>query len=726
LYGRPDDNKASPSIDEVDISSILTAVAAKKYTVILSAIVAMIIAAFFVSTIAPVYRSTATLLIEKDQKKVVSIEQVYNLDDTGKDYIVTQIELLRSRSLVERVVKELDLMNNPDFNSYLKKPEKSAMGDFLSKFKSYFVGAKKKPVRLSDEKLLVAVVNKVRGMVGVSQLGKTRIVKVSVEFTDPVVATDIANLLASGYIESNMESRVSMNRVASKWINSQLSVLKGKLEESEIQLQKYREQENLVDLNGISTISGDELSVLSLRQIDARRERVSAEGKYLQVKRIKSNDWKEYLDLPSILSDKLVGNLKLESGTAKIKYDSLAERYGSKHPRLISARSEYESALHNLKEQVLLLVSGISKDYQLAVAAEKYIDDLIKENNERIQDIKRKEFKFMEYQREVDTNLALYDTFLTRLKETKVTSDLEEVNARIVDKAIVPSVPFKPKKLLLVVLAGIGFSALVSVILVLIELNRNVLKKPEDVESKLSVPLIGSVPKLELKNENLEIGSTYFANENPLFSEAIRTIRTSLLLSDMENENKIILMTSSVAKEGKTSISSNLALSLGKMEKVILVCADMRKQVAPLNGESSFGLSDLIQDRSKLSDTIITHSGIDIILPGDVPANPLELISTERFSRILDYLRSQYDRIIIDSAPVELVSDSLVLSKYADSVIYLSKADDTVVPLIRRGIGRLIANNASILGVVLNQVSVKTIGGIGYGKSRGYYGYGEY
>lgn len=716
----------SSSVSEVDLSSIVGAIEAKKFTIAILTLVIMVFTAFFVSTITPLYRATSTLIIEKSQKKVVSIEQVYNLDGSGKEYLLTQFELLRSRSLAERVVNKLDLINHPSLDIRLEKNRNRDVKWILKNAISYFTGVEVATPLHSEKDVFSSVVNKVMSGISVAPVGETRLVRVSVELTDPFVATEIANFLAQAYIETNLESRIEINRVASKWIDSQLSGLKNKLEESEFQLQQYRERENLVDLNGVSTLSGGELEQLSLRKIDARRERAAAEEMYLQVNMIDSRNWEGYLDIPSILSNKLISRLKIEVGLAKVKYDGLSQRYGKKHPNLIDAKSKYNSALLNLKGQVLLLVSGIKKDYDLAVSAERSIESLITENNSKIQEIKRKEFKFMEYQREVNTNLALYDTFLTRLKETKVTSDLEEVNARVVDKAVMPKFPFKPRKTLLVLLSGIVGFILFSIIFVLRELSRNVVKKPEDVEGKLSIPLMGSVPAVDYKGGSTDVVSGFLATEVPIFSEAIRTIRTSILLSDMENENKVILLTSSVSGEGKTSISSNLALSLGKMEKVILLYADMRKPSGMLAEGQKFGLSDLIQNRSKLSETIAKNSGIDIIYPGEVPANPLELLSTERFSRILEYLRTQYDRVIIDSAPVEIVSDSLVLSTLSDSVVYLVKADDTVVPSIRRGITRLVSNNATILGVVLNQVSVPNRVGRGYGKSKGYYGYGEY
>lgn len=719
------DKNLSP-IKEIDLTSIINSVTSRKYTIAIVMVMAMTFMAFFVSSITPTYRATSTLLIEQNKKKVVSIEQVYNLDGSGKEYLMTQFELLRSRSLAERVVNSLDIVNHPDFDIRLEKNRKSGVKWFLKKSISFISGTPIVYDKPSYDNAFTTAVNQVMGAIFVYPVAGTRLVKVSVELSNPIVATDIANFLVEAYIEGNLESRINMNRVATEWIDSQLSGLKQKLEESEHQLQLYRETENLVDLNGISTLSGDELSQLSLRQVDARRERALAESRYLQVERLKGSSWESYLDVPSILSNALVSNLKLEVGSSKIEYDSLAKRYGPKHPKLIDSKSKYQSALLNLKSQVLLLVSGIEKDYQLSVAAEESIDELIKNNNLKIRDIKRKEFKFLEYQREVDTNLALYDTFLTRLKETKVTSDLEEVNARVVDKAIVPGSPFKPKKTLMVLLSGVGAAVFMAAVFILIELSRNVIKKPEDVEAKIAISLMGSVPKLDTKNRDFSIASAFSVNEMPLFSEAIRTIRTSLLLSDMENENKVVLMTSSVSGEGKTIISSNLALSLGKMEKVILIYADMRKPASLSDNDPKVGLSDLILDRSRLSDAISNHSDIDVIFPGELPANPLELLSTERFSRIMEYLRSQYDRIIIDSPPVEIVSDSLVLSTLSDSVIYLVKADETVVPSIRAGISRLISNNATILGVVLNQVSVPEKSWIGYGKSRGYYGYGEY
>ncbi|MCV6587966.1 MAG: polysaccharide biosynthesis tyrosine autokinase [Marinobacterium sp.] len=718
------------AVAEVDLAALWHAIESRKYILVFVAVLVMTASSFAVSRIVPMYKATSTILIEKQQGQVVSIEQVYSFDGNDKEYLQTQFEMLKSRSLAERVVQTLNLTKHPAFDVRVKK-KKSFLSSlpFSNIIKQYIPIPEEKVVTYTEEQVKSIVIGKLVSSIDISPINKTRLAKVSVASSDPAIAAEIANIIADVFIESQLEAKVDMNKIATGWINSQLDVLKEKLETSERNLQLYREQENLLDWNGVVTMKGDELKRILTRQSEARRDRVAAEGKYWQVKEIQSNDWEAFLDLPDIRLNNLIGKLKEVEVQAKIRFDEAVKRYGPKHPQYMASQSALDSARRTLASQVHLLVSGIKRDYELALAAEKSLDKLLAENNQTIHKIKQKEFKLIELQREVNTNAALYDTFLTRLKEATVTSDLEDVNIRVVDKAVIPGVPFKPKKTLMVLISGIGAVIFCSLLFVFLELKKNVIKTPDDVEGKLGLPLLGAVPALDAKKVSCDMNAAFTNEELPTFSEAIRTVRTSLLLSDIEKDNKRVLISSSCSGEGKSTLSFNLAIALGKMEKVVLVCADMRKKyvVSGLGEvEGHLGLSALIQDQARLSDVLVSHEGIDVIYPGEMPANPLELLSTERFERILDYLSSRYDRIIIDSSPTELVSDALVLSTSVNSVVYVVKADDTTVPMVRRGINRLISNNASVLGIVLNKVAAKGRGRFGYGKAIDEYGYGGY
>ncbi len=721
--------------DEIDLRQLWHTIYRRKWSILSLSIIVMMLTTLVVFTITPIYRTAATLLIEQKSAKVVSIEDVYGLDGSSSEYLLTQFELLKSRSLAEKVVRELSLTTHPEFDPRQQPEPLLNWRGWLESFDVRQLLPVTMPEDLleqqamSEAQIFDAVVLAFMQRVTVAPKRKTQLVEVSVEMADARTAAQAANALAKGYIDSQLEAKLNMTQTATSWMNDRLSGLKDKLQHSERQLQQYREQENLVDVQGVTTVSAGELSQTSDRLIDARRERASAESQYRQVQSMKDAGWRRMATVPAVLGNPLIQQFKTEEARARSKVEELSRRYGPKHPKMQSANTELDAATDSLRGQVEQAVASIERIYQLARANESSLRSSFEENKEQIQDIKRKEFKLRELQREVDTNRSLYDTFMTRLKETSATSDLEAANARIVDKAVVPEKPIKPKKQLIIALAGL-LALMVGVgLALLLEALNNTFKSTDDVESKLNLPVLGILPLLKGK-ERSQIARMFTENKDKIFAESIRTIRTGMVLSGLDNPHKVIVVTSSVPGEGKSSVAANLAFALGQMEKVLLIDADMRRPtVARSFGfpVGTPGLANLVAGTAKLEECIQTVDNIDVISAGTVPPNPLELLSTQRFAKLIEYLDGKYDRVVIDSPPTQAVSDALVLSTHANSVLYVIKSESTATQLARKGVGQLLQNKAPVTGVVLNQVDIKKAKkhGYSYGGYYDYYGYSD-
>ena len=341
-------------------------------------------------------------------------------------------------------------------------------------------------------------------------------------------------------------------------------------------------------------------------------------------------------------------------------------------------------------------------------------------------------YELSQLQREVSTNKQLYDLFFQRFQETNQT-DFAAANARFVDFAERPYIPVKPKKVLIVGLAGV-LSVIVGVLLAFLRSALdNTIRVAEELEEKLEQSVLGVVPFEKKLDPGVEVAKLYFDKKHNTFAEAIRSLRTSVVLSGLEKPHKITVVTSSVLGEGKTTVSSNLALALGQMEKVILIDADMRRpSLATEYGmpRGTKGLSELVAGTGTAEECIqhLPELGIDLITAGAVPPNPLDLLSSKRFGELLHKLGEKYDRIVIDSAPTQAVSDSLVLSTKADALIYVVKSDSTPANVAKNGLQRLARVGAPIIGAVLNQFdadAAQKYGYYGYGYSRyGYSGYG--
>ncbi|MEP5568687.1 MAG: polysaccharide biosynthesis tyrosine autokinase, partial [Halioglobus sp.] len=412
--------------------------------------------------------------------------------------------------------------------------------------------------------------------------------------------------------------------------------------------------------------------------------------------------------------------------SAERKVAELGKRYGSKHPKMIAAQSDLTAANRDLGREVRKVVSGINREYEVALRNEQQLEDTWEARKTEVQDFNRTEFRLQELQREVDTNRELYDIFFTRIKTVSETGGFEKPHARLVDRALVPSSPFKPNKRLSVTLAFVLGIMLGCGVAILFDMLDNTVKRPDEVEEKLHAPLLGALPLQKVGKDGFF--EHVWLKPQSQYAESVRTLRTSIMLSSPDRPAKVLVVTSTVPGEGKSTTALNLGSAMGQMENVLVIGADMRRP--SLAGKCGLapnhkGLSHYVSGVAELDDCIerLDELGLSVMPAGVIPPNPLELLSSRKFVDALDHLKERFDRIILDSAPVQAVSDGLVLASYADSVIYLVKADSTPATQAQKGIANVIGSNEPLAGVVLSQFDAKK-GNRYYGGQ--YYQYGDY
>lgn len=641
---------------EIDLRQYWRIVSRYKWGILGLAFAITVLATLIVFSIEPVYRASTTLLIEQSKAKVLTIQEVYDVDGGNKEYLQTQFEILKSRELAMRVVKTLQLESNPEF---VPQDDADKSSSFAIDWRKWLPAGHAENPLPTDEQKLAGVVNAFIAHLSIEPVRNTQLVMINFESKDPRLAARISNAMAQAYIESQMEARIALTEQAAGWLTQRLSYLKAALEQSEQRLQAYREKNDIVDVTGADGQSG--VLALTSRQLQDITERMVA---------------------------------------AKFKLSEISQRYGPKHPTYQQAELDLREA-----EQTLAIARGTA------------------------QVLSRKEFGLQELQREVDTNRNLYDAFFTRIKEANETRQLETANARVVDTAVVPSKPVKPLKGLTMALAFVLSLMLGVMLAFLLDYLDSTFKGAEDVEARLGVPMLGLLP-IAKRRQDAVIGRPLFLeNDQQGFSEAVRTVRTGVVLSGLDTPHQIVVVTSSVPGEGKTTTSVNLAVAMGQMEKVLLIDADMRRptisKTLGIPG-SSAGLSNLVAGTAEMGQCIHHHEagGIDILTAGLIPPNPLELLSSRRFRDVIQQLAEQYDRIVIDSPPTLAVSDALVLSTIANAVIYVVKSDATAFHSARNGISRLQRVKAPLTGVVLNQVNLSKA--TKYGSYYGYYDYYGY
>ena len=596
--------------------------------------------------------------------------------------------------------------------------------------------ASEEPELDPDQELVVGSFMK---RLSVSPVRKTKLVSIGYESADPVKAARIANTVADQYIKSYLDTKLEMTTMASNWLQGQLTKLEADLDEAEGRLVQYQQDNNLVQLNdGVATLDTQQILQLTSDLTEARAELASAESVYREVQRLQGQP--ELLEsIPAVAVDPLVQRAKVDQGQAQRELDELLNRYGDRHPSVVDKQSELASIEATLAGHLRRVSASLAQDVELKRARVAQIDAQRGQSRDNITDIGGKSFGLDALQREVETKRDIYTQFFNRLTEARSAEGLESANARISDYARPPVEPFKPKKQLIVVLAALASLVLSMLMAFLYEMMDDTVKSTDDIEGKLGLRLLGILPLIKSglmkKASQLPLNPEQIPDKKGTFAEAVSTARTALCLDDGAAGRQIVVVTSSIPGEGKSTASINLAYSLGQLERVLLIDCDMRRPtIAKAAGleRDAVGLANLIAGTSSARECIrrgVWSGTVDVLPSGPVPDQPLELLSSKRFEKILESLRQHYDRIVIDSAPTQAVSDSLVLSRYADAVVYVVKSHDTSIELVRRGVQRLQQANANIAGALITQVDIDKISAYGgdyyYQGYYDYYGYNE-
>ena len=713
----------SQTEEVIDLSAYFNVIKRNKWRILSFAFVVTLLAIMITLTLTSRYTATATLLIEAEQSKAVSFDEVYGLDSSKKEYYLTQFEVIKSDSIAREVITKLDLKSHTDF---IPKPS------FISEATGFVKGLfpflnKADQQQLTDQEIqdleMLSLLEEFKSRLTVSPIRKTQLVSISFESSEPKLAALVANTVGEVYIESQMRAKMGITQQASSWLNTRLFQLRVQLDDSEEKLQAYREAQKLVDIEGIAGLITQELEQTSQQLVNARAEQNNLQSINRVIREYGNNNLDLLGSMPEITSHKVVQDVKREVVLVERKFSELSEVYGPKHPKIISAKAELATVKSNLNKQIKGLITGIEKELNRITRTVSALEaDLVKIRAE-YQEITRKETAYNQLKREVETNRNIFNTFLSRSRETEVTSDFSSAAARFTDRAYAPKDPSKPNKKLIVVLvfvASFGFAVVMSFVF---DALNDTVKNKNDVENKLAQRMLGILPFVKVPKNSVFSIHAYFDEHYRRFAESVRTFRTSLLLTQLDREHKVIAVTSSTPGEGKTTTSANLAMSLAQMGKVLLIDGDLRKpSIAKRFDIPVFhpGLSNLIVGTEQLSECthIDEQSGVTIMPSGQIPGNPLELLSSNQFAELLAGLKESYDHIIIDTPPTQAVSDALVIAQNTDSVIYVVKADLTRIKPIKAGIERLFESKAHIAGVVVNQVDVT--------KSKEEHNYGYY
>jgi capsular exopolysaccharide synthesis family protein len=678
----------------------------------------------------PIYEGRAVIEINPEQPNVLNFQGVVQLTTVDIDaYRGTQYEIIQSRSLAEHVVDTLKLYRDPEFyKGHLLFGLVQLDPDKIPK------PSDPDPPDRSMNAYRNAVANFINN-IDVSPMRRSNLVEVSFYSEDPQMAARIANELCNAYIWQNLQVRWDETTKASEWLSGELMKLKAKVEKSEDALEAYARANSIFFVEEKQNLVNERLKQIQLEYTKAQATRFDKESYYnlVQAGRVQ--------DLPGFLDNRMIQDMSVALAGLERDYAEKTATVKPEYPKAIALKKQIDAMQATIDRQKRILAQNVVDSYKAALADEKSLQEALDTQKKIVNDIDEKSIQYNILKRDVDTNKQLQEALMTRQKEAMVSAGVQASNIRIVDAAEVPKGPVKPRVFLNLSL-GLVLGLAVGVGLAFLqEYLDNTLKTADEVERLLRLPSLGLLPDCIGNNGHAEsekmamvsqgnngaLAPALQTGREPI--EAYRTLRTSILLS-ANPVPKMLLVTSALPSEGKTTVTVNLGATLASLgSKVVIVDCDMRRP--------SCHRSTGVQNRPGFVRCLTGHVGLEeAILPvpgvpnlsvipcGPIPPNPAEVLSSPLTADLLRRLRSEFEYVLLDSPPLLTVSDSRILSTLTDAVVLVTKAYSTPFDLVRRARGLLYNSGARILGVALNSVNAQKQGGSGYGLYRYGYGYG--
>tara|TARA_B100000315_G_C14586295_1_gene593195 strand:- start:2202 stop:4403 length:2202 start_codon:yes stop_codon:yes gene_type:complete len=709
--------------EEANIHDFLLTIQKRLWVLFAIVIGVVTLTAFWNFKANPVYRGTSKILVTPDNPKVLNFEEVLGRDLHTTEYFSTQQNLMKSRTLVRRLVKALDLSQKKGFGLPYDKKESNLLNLILSALQQLIEPSKslrKEGPKKSSVSSENRAVDAVLGRLSVIPVRRTSIVTLSFEDRDPVVAAKIANELSKLYLDMNLEFRFSTTKSASKFLELEISKVRKALVESDLALQRYMEKYNIVSLEDRQNIVTRKLIDLNSEVTKARTNRIDVA---LIAKRIMLTNGNpvELSALPEVGDDSVIQGMKKEYLNLLREQSDIFKRYKIRHPKVLRHNSKVRMMKTKMGEYILEKSKNILNRHKVAKERENLLSKLLNVQKGEALRLNRLSIQFDALKRETDSNRVLYEEMLKRTKETGMMEGLKASNIRIMDVAEVPTSPVRPRvtrNIFISFAVSFGFGM---IFIFILEHMDSRFRKPAEIEAVVNSPVLGTLPEVKFKfwerrkrkdvlNKNLLVQT----------SESFHEIQTMSLFR-LGSDYKVVQVTSCIPSEGKTFVTANLGLEFVKAnKKILLVDGDIHRVGLRewFDIPASPGILDVMYNGVSVNDAIykVSDENLSVMPSGGSRKVSERILEVGKFQELINSVRDGYDFIFVDTPPILIVSDPLVWASCVDSVFFVVNVKKAKVNMLRQGIEKLSDIDVPISGVVVNKIN----------KQHNYYYYGYF
>lgn len=668
-------------------------------TFLLTVVTVVTIASF---KMKPVYVAAARVEVDREQQNILPF-QGSGGDDMFADldnYIETQTKILQSETLALQTIKSLDLGRYPEFGG---RPNAVAPARGLA--------VQRRPT----------ILGAFLGRLSVKRVPNSRLIEVQFEAQEPQLAAEVVNTHLQSFIEENFRSRYDATTQASNWLSSELEELRIKVEKSEDARIAYERENQIWEVDEKQDITTQKLG-------DLNKDLTEAQIDLIQKQAMSRLAHSGSIDsVPTVRDSVVMQDLMKKQSDLDQQYTDALNQFGPNYPRVQRLQAQLKEMDHAIAHEKQNIVGSIDAEYGTARERMDLLKAALDQQKVEANGLAEKLVQYNILKHDAEANKQLYDGLLQKLKEAGISAGLRSSNIRVVDPALAPSSPSRPQKsrnillaLLVGLVGGIGLAFFR-------EYLDNTVKSPDDIESLTGLPSLAVVPAFGELNGNrrhraaLTTGEkatdkrvelVAFNQPKSQISEAFRALRTSLLLSQADHPPQVILVTSALPREGKTTAAVNLAVTLAQLgDRTLLIDSDLRKpgirRALGLTVGKEVGLSSYLAGVSSLDEVTVPHQTITnlVAMPtGPVPPSPADLLSSHRMREAIVYLRQHYKFVVIDSPPIMAATDAVILSALVDGVLLVVRSGETPKEAFTRCRDLLEGVKCRILGVVLNAV----------------------